>query len=407
MMYRPNGSAVKRLRHFLRLYLIADAPPLSTSERWRSAIAAMAGMLLLQGMLAVIPVGAEVSHLLAPLGATSIILFALPHSPLGQPWPMAGGLLLSALTGWLCGSWIHPEPLAIASAVAASVWIMARLRCIHPPGGAMAIVCVFGAAHSGLLITVTLNVLAMLLVVIVINNMLPGRSYPVGSPHPSQTVSLPPRRSAIAHDDLQHALESIDAYLDISEEDLIEVYERATAYALARHERRICAEIMTPDPHCIAYGDSLNDAWALLRRHRLKALPVIDRNRRLIGLLTLDDFLQHIAPAPGRTIAENVRRLLRPSGASRSDEPEIVAQIMQDKVVVARTTDSIAQIAALLSAEERPPMIPVLDEEKHVVGALSQTDILAALYHQRATDLRPNGLDSDVSIICQAAKNDV
>jgi CBS-domain-containing membrane protein len=62
---------------------------------------------------------------------------------------------------------------------------------------------------------------------------------------------------------------------------------------------------------------------------------------------------------------------------------------MQDKPVVARTTDSIARIAALLSNAAHPPMIPVLDEENRVVGALSQTDVLAALYHQRATDLRP------------------
>lgn len=394
-----NGSA---LPYFVRLqrYLTADAPPLSTSERWRSTAAALVGMLLLQGILAIVPVAGGVSHLLAPLGATSIILFALPHSPLGQPWPMAGGLLLSALAGWLCGNWIHPEALAIAVAVALSVWAMARLHCIHPPGGAMAIVCVFGAAHPGLLLTVVLNVLAMLGVVIAINNLLPGRRYPAGLPHPSQSVVPPRRPSAIDHDDLRYALEKIDAYLDISEDDLVEVYEQATAHALQRHERRICAEIMTPDPLCIEYGDSLNDAWALLRRHRLKALPVIDRSRRLTGLLTLDDFLRHIAPDPGRTVAENVRGLLQRSGLSQSERPEVVGQIMQKKVVAARTGDSIAQIAALLSASEHPALIPVLDEKGRVVGALSQTDVLSALYHQRVTDLGANG----ASAACQEAK---
>lgn len=202
---------------------------------------------------------------------------------------------------------------------------------------------------------------------------------------------MPPiRRSAIDHEDLQHALASIDAYLDISEEDLVDVYERAAAHALERHEKRICAEIMTCDPRCVEYGDSLNDAWTMLRRHRLKALPVVDRSRRLIGLLTLGDFLQHIAPDPGLTVSENVRRLLRPSGASHSERPEVVGQIMQDKPVVARTTDSIARIAALLSNAVHPPMIPVLDEENRVVGTLSQTDVLAAIYHLRAADLQPD-----------------
>lgn len=382
----PKGSVLPRLAR-LQHYLTADTPPLSTGECWRSTLAALAGMLLLQGILALVPVAGGAAHLLAPLGATSIILFTLPHSPLGQPWPMAGGLLLSALAGWLCGSWIHPEALAIAAAVALSVWIMARLRCIHPPGGAMAIVCVLGAAQADLLLTALLNVLAILIAVLAINNLLPGRRYPAGSPHPSQTALPPPRRSAIEHGDLQQALEEIDAYLDISEEDLVEVYERATAHALQRHERRTCAGIMSADPLCISYGDCLNDAWTLLRRHRLNALPVIDRSRRLIGLLTLDDFLRHVAPDPGHSVAENVRRLLRASGTSHSERPEVVGQIMQEKVTVVRTTDSIAAVAALLSAAEHPSLIPVLDGQDRVVGSLSQTDVLAALYHRRVTDL--------------------
>lgn len=393
---------VLRLRH----YLVADTPPLSRGERWRSALAALAGMLLLQGILALIPLGSEVSHLLAPLGATSIILFALPHSPLGQPWPMAAGLLLCALTGWLCGTWIHSEMLAIASAVAISVWLMAFLRCIHPPGGAMAIVCVFGAAHPELLLTVALNVLTMLLVVLTINNLLPGRRYPVGLLPPAPSALPPPRRSAIAHDDLRHALGTIDTYLDISEEDLVEVYEQAIAHALQRHERRLCLEIMTPDPLCIEYGDSLNDAWALLRRHRLKALPVIDRSRRLIGLLTLDDFLQHIAPDPGHSIAANIQRLLQRSGKSHSERPEVVGQIMQKDVIVAHTTDSIVHIAALLSARTHPALIPVLDAAGRVAGALSQTDVLSALYHQRVTDLAASGINHGAPHSARAASQE-
>lgn len=182
-LMQQNTRPVRTTLHQLaRRYLISDAPPLSASERWRSTTAALAGMLLLQAILALVPAKSGVSHLLAPLGATSIILFALPHSPLGQPWPLAGGLLLSALIGWLCGTWVQPEALAIAAAVALSVWVMARLRCIHPPGGAMAIVGVLGAAHADFLLTVMLNVMAMLIAVLAINNLLPGRRYPVGSP---------------------------------------------------------------------------------------------------------------------------------------------------------------------------------------------------------------------------------
>ena len=86
---------MERLRHFALRYLIADAAPLSARERAVSAVAACLGILLMQGILAVWPGDPAISYLLAPLGATTVILFALPHSPLAQPWSLAGGLLIA------------------------------------------------------------------------------------------------------------------------------------------------------------------------------------------------------------------------------------------------------------------------------------------------------------------------
>ena len=94
------------LRQFSLRYLIADAAPLSRRERWSSALAGFLGMLLMQAVLTVVPAGPGLSYLLAPLGASAVILFALPHSPLAQPWSLIGGLLISAIIGALCGAWI-------------------------------------------------------------------------------------------------------------------------------------------------------------------------------------------------------------------------------------------------------------------------------------------------------------
>ena len=131
---------MKTLRQFFLDNFVSDATPLSAGERWRSTLAGLVGILLLEAILTVLPLSAAARLLLAPLGASAVILFSLPHSPLGQPWSVAGGLGLSALVGLLCGHWLSVPWLAIACAVAISIWLMARLRCLHPPGGAMAIV---------------------------------------------------------------------------------------------------------------------------------------------------------------------------------------------------------------------------------------------------------------------------
>ena len=119
---------MERLRHFALRYLIADAAPLSARERAVSAVAACLGILLMQGILAVWPGDPAISYLLAPLGATTVILFALPHSPLAQPWSLAGGLLISALIGYGCGLIVQPAWLAIGVALGASIWVTALLR---------------------------------------------------------------------------------------------------------------------------------------------------------------------------------------------------------------------------------------------------------------------------------------
>ena len=385
-----NQTLWQALRKFAGRYLLADATPLSATERWRSALAAMLGMLLIEAILTVLPGSAANHRLLAPLGATSVILFALPHSPLGQPWPAAGGLLLSALAGLVCGTWIQPVWLAIALSVGISVWVMTWLRCLHPPGGAMAVLFASGAAsmqgHD--MGTALLNVAAVLAAALAVNAAIPGRRWPQCSPDlPRSRPKNQVTRTGIRHEDLQHALTRIDSFLDITEEDLVQVYDLALSHAHERHDKRICGDIMTTDVVSVEFGTELNEAWALLRRHHLKVLPVLDRGQRVIGMISADNFLDHVAPDGGLVIAENIRRLLRPSPGSYSNKPEVVGQIMSEDVVVAKTTDPISRIAAILAGRKHPPALPVVGEDGKLAGILGQTDLLAALYHAQAVNI--------------------
>ena len=374
-----------RLRGFSLRYLIADAAPLSPRERWSSALAGILGMLLMQAVLAVVPAGPGLSYLLAPLGASAVILFALPHSPLAQPWSLAGGLLISATIGSFCGLWIQPAFLAIAVALGLAIWITAWLRCIHPPGGAMAVVFALAAQqHPVSLLTAGLNVLAALVAVLVVNNLLPVRRYPQCIPPATSRKKLHPPRSSIRHEDLQHALEKLDTYLDISEDDLVRIYDLATAHAHQRHDNRRCAEIMTTEVLSVEFGTELNEAWALMQEHHLHGLPVIDAGRHVIGVLTMENFLRHVHADVAQGIGDNIRRLLRPTPSAYSDKPEVVGQIMSERVVLATTDTPVSEMVGLLTANEHPSIVPVIDQRRHLVGVLTQTDLLAAIYQRQA-----------------------
>ena len=101
---------------------------------------------------------------------------------------------------------------------------------------------------------------AALIAVLAVNNLLPGRRYPSAC-RPASAMVQAPRRS-VGHHDLQYAIEQLDTYLDISEDDLVSIYDLATAHAHRRHERRTWRRGDEPlAPISVEYATELNEAW--------------------------------------------------------------------------------------------------------------------------------------------------
>ncbi|MDG4555715.1 MAG: HPP family protein [Candidatus Competibacter sp.] len=88
--------------------------------------------------------------ILASTGASAMLLFGFPHSPVSQPWNLVGGHVVSAVIGVGCHKLIPNALLASAIAIPAAMILMHLLRCMHPPGGATAITAIIGgeAVHK-------------------------------------------------------------------------------------------------------------------------------------------------------------------------------------------------------------------------------------------------------------------
>jgi CBS-domain-containing membrane protein len=183
-------------------------------------------------------VGADGAALIvASMGASAVLLFAVPHGLLSQPWPVFGGHILSAVVGVTCARFIPNEVLAASVAVGAAIGVMYYARCTHPPGGATALSAVVGGqavhelGYQFVLTPILLNVLIILAIGFSFNFLFPWRRYPSSllrkiSP-PEQTATQHQSRT-IAHEDFVYALSELDTFIDINEDDLLRIYDIAT-----------------------------------------------------------------------------------------------------------------------------------------------------------------------------------
>jgi CBS domain-containing membrane protein len=82
--------------------------------------------------------------LMASLGASALLVFALPGSPMAQPWAVIAGNTFSALVGISCALIFGEHFFVMPLAAALSIWIMFICRCLHPPAAAVALIVVLG-----------------------------------------------------------------------------------------------------------------------------------------------------------------------------------------------------------------------------------------------------------------------
>lgn len=369
---------------------IPEAAPVSFSEKIRMAL--FAGMaILLSGVVSSwFLQGMAVPMLVASMGASAVLIFGVSGSPLAQPWAFVGGHLVSASCGILCARWI-PEPmLAAGVALFMAVAGMLTLRCLHPPGGAVVLLTVLGgsqiqqAGWHFLLLPLSLNLLLMLSLALVFNNMLPGRRYPAPRIQPNLHLREDPsplERLGLKHADLEHSLRSMGVLVDITRADLDRIYRQAQSHAIKRKLGEItCADIMSRDVASVQFATSLQEAWTLLHHHKIKALPVIDRGGHVQGVVTLVDFLKAARLNQPDNLREHIRAFLRPSGETHGSRPEVVGQLMSKGVVVAQASMHVVDLVEFLS-DKGLHHIPIVDESKKLVGMVTQSDLVAALFH--------------------------
>lgn len=320
--------------------------------------------------------GAASPWFIAPMGASAVLLFAAPASPLAQPWSLMAGNLVSALIGVFCAQMIPVPGLAAAVAVALAIGAMFSLRCLHPPSGAVALTAVLGGpsvaslGYGFALWPVGLNSLILLCIAVAFNGAM-KRNYPRRHADPAQghhtRDAAPSTRLGFSRADLDDALAQRGELLDISKEDLEDIVLAAELRASVRRFGEVsCADVMSRDVVTVQEHEPLDHAARLLDKHRLQALAVLDANGRYAGMVSQADVLARKARPLAVTPDDATPPRLRVSDCLRSEVPFATPDL------------PVIELARPMS--DALHCVPVLDASRTLVGLITQSDLVAALY---------------------------
>jgi len=303
----------------------------------------------------------SVPLLVAPMGASAVLLFGLPASPLAQPWAIIGGNTISALCGIFWAHVLSDSGMAAGLAVASAIVMMGAARCLHPPGGAVALTAVIGgpaivaAGWRFAVMPVAVNCVLLVGAGWLYNAISRGNY-----PHHARPVAAPDRSAASGYTmaDLEAVLAQYEDLLDVRSEDLDTLFRQVEGRAYRRlHGAISCAQIMRAQAATIAPHDTLAMASVAISATG-DSLPVVDRHGRVKGLLRAES----LAVAEARTAPDTA-----------------VAAVMDTSPCLAAPHTAIDELLPILSGGIHREAV-VVDPEGRFLGLIGQTDLLATLW---------------------------
>lgn len=181
--WRANLYQLKKLSTHLRSSGIQGGAAIA--ERWVATIGGCLAIFCIAALSIRITGTLGAAAVVPSMGASAVLLYAVPHGPLSQPWALFMGHSVSALVGVTCALLVPHTLIAASLAVGLAIGAMLLTRSVHPPGGATALAAVIGGptihdlGYGYVVMPTLVNCLIIFAFAMVFNNLFPWRRYPV------------------------------------------------------------------------------------------------------------------------------------------------------------------------------------------------------------------------------------
>jgi len=239
----------------IQLFLAIEADSVSMAEKIVASIGGFIGITLI-GLISFEFTGASGAALIVPsMGASAVLVFAIPHGKLSQPWALIGGNLISAIVGVSCYKLVPDIYIAGGLAVGLAIAMMHLFNCIHPPGGATALAAVIGGpainslGYEYVLTPILLNVIIIFMIAVLFNNFFPWRRYPCATmmrftdqDNQKTTQTSGDQTNQVDKQSIEKAIADMDLVMDVTVEDLQRVIKLSLQHA--QHQQLTTQQIL-------------------------------------------------------------------------------------------------------------------------------------------------------------------
>ncbi|HVL19608.1 MAG TPA: HPP family protein [Amaricoccus sp.] len=306
--------------------------------------------------------------MIAPFGASAVLIFAVPNSPLAQPWSAVVGNTVSALAAVAVVKLVPVAGVAVPLAAGLAILAMALTRSLHPPGGAVALTvalnpeAVSEAGFRFALAPVALGTATLALVSFFYTRST-GRKYPFRQPTETNAHGTTDRpsleRIGLDENELRQLLTDFRQTTNVGVEDLARLIAGAKLRLAGHHlDGLTCADIMSRDLVTVPPDASRAEVGAIFSAHAFTSLPVVEADGTYLGTI----FQIHLI---------------------RDTEAATARELMATDLPAARPGLPAGALLPLLAAGE-VDAVPVLDGPA-LVGIATRTDLIAAMAQRLAT----------------------
>lgn len=325
-------------------------------------------------------------YLVAPFGASSVLLFAVPNSPLAQPWSAIVGNTVAAVVAVTVCLVVSDPVMRIALSVGLAIAATILCRALHPPAGAVAMTAAMSpdaVEELGFMFALTPIAVGtvVLVLVAIVYGRLTGRHYPFrqfGDANAHGTTDPEPvERLGLSEGELTDILDRYRQSFNLGTEDLARLIGAAEIQAAThRTNPMVAADVMSCDLVVIRADAPLVEVADLFRQHRFTGLPVIANDGQFLGLIFqmhLIDRASQYANLTHRPFRSAMRQMMD----RQSERPLRAADIMTSDGPRATASTPLAALLPLM-ADGNVDAVPILEADR-MVGIVTRTDLISAL----------------------------